>query len=50
MKTQYHIPKGLNLPSLEQEILSLWQAENIFKTSIKNREGKTPFVFFEGPP
>ena len=50
MKTQYHIPKGLNLPSLEQEILSLWQAENIFETSIKNREGKTPFVFFEGPP
>lgn len=40
----------LNLPSIEQEILAKWDAEQAFQKSIEVREGATPFVFYEGPP
>src|SRR5699024_3204694 len=40
----------LNLPKLEQEILKSWKEEHAFEQSIANRKGKTPFIFFEGPP
>ncbi|WP_353777359.1 isoleucine--tRNA ligase [Winogradskyella sp. 3972H.M.0a.05] len=42
--------KGLNLPKVAEEILSYWQENNIFEKSVSTREGKEPFVFFEGPP
>ena len=41
---------GLNLPSIEQEILAKWNAENAFEKSVSLREGQQPFVFYEGPP
>ncbi len=47
---KYNIPKQLAMPSIEQEILAKWQAQNTFQQSIDQREGATPFVFFEGPP
>lgn len=31
-------------------ILNKWSSENTFKRSIKNREGRPNYVFFEGPP
>ncbi|PKL51185.1 MAG: isoleucine--tRNA ligase [Candidatus Riflebacteria bacterium HGW-Riflebacteria-2] len=34
----------------EEEILTYWEKENIFKKSMSNREGAKKFVFFEGPP
>lgn len=40
----------LNLPSIEQEILAKWDAEQAFRKSIEVREGAQPFVFYEGPP
>jgi isoleucyl-tRNA synthetase len=40
----------LNLPSIEQEILAEWDAEQAFQKSIEVREGAQPFVFYEGPP
>ncbi|HLR36983.1 MAG TPA: isoleucine--tRNA ligase [Chitinophagaceae bacterium] len=40
----------LNLPKLEQEILKSWKQKHAFEQSISNRKGKTPFIFFEGPP
>ncbi|MAM19384.1 MAG: isoleucine--tRNA ligase [Gramella sp.] len=42
--------KGLDLPKVAEEILSYWEENEIFKKSITTREGKEPFVFFEGPP
>lgn len=42
--------KGLNLPHIADEILTYWNEENIFEKSISTREGKPPYVFFEGPP
>ena len=41
---------GLNLPKIEQEILSQWKESQAFEKSISLREGKKPFVFYEGPP
>ena len=46
----YFLPKQLNMPSLEAEILKRWQDEKIFEQSIKNRDGAESFVFYEGPP
>ena len=40
----------LNLPAFEKEILEKWQQEQTFEKSVTNREGATPFVFYEGPP
>ena len=42
--------KGLNLPNVAEEILDFWESKNIFEKSITTREGKEPYVFFEGPP
>ncbi|MAN28398.1 MULTISPECIES: isoleucine--tRNA ligase [Mesonia] len=42
--------KGLDLPKVAEEILHFWKEQDIFDKSITTREGKEPFVFFEGPP
>ncbi|MBL4604599.1 MAG: isoleucine--tRNA ligase, partial [Flavobacteriaceae bacterium] len=42
--------KGLNLPNVAKEILQYWEENNIFEKSVSTREGKTPYVFFVGPP
>ncbi len=48
MKYKEH--KGLNMPSIEQDILADWKKGNCFEQSMKLREGSEPFVFYEGPP
>ncbi len=42
--------KGLDLPKVADEILNYWQTNKTFEKSISTREGKQPYVFFEGPP
>ncbi len=45
--------KGLSkepVATREQEISDFWIDHKILDKSIDNREGKTPFVFYEGPP
>ena len=42
--------KGLNLPKVAEEIGNYWQENNIFEKSVSTREGKEPYVFYEGPP
>ena len=42
--------KGLNLPKISEEVLKYWEENDVFEKSITSRDGKTPFVFFEGPP
>jgi isoleucyl-tRNA synthetase len=42
--------KGLNLPKVAQDVSNYWDEHHIFDKSITTREGKKPFVFFEGPP
>jgi isoleucyl-tRNA synthetase len=50
MNTKFAEYKGLDLPTVASEVLDFWKKENIFEQSVTSREGKTPFVFFEGPP
>ncbi len=50
MSVKYREFSQLNLPSIEQEILAKWDAEQAFEKSIEVREGAQPFVFYEGPP
>lgn len=42
--------KRLDLPKIAEDVLSYWETEAIFEQSIRSREGKPPFVFYEGPP
>jgi isoleucyl-tRNA synthetase len=42
--------KGLNLPNVASAVLEKWNTSNVFDRSISTREGKTPYIFFEGPP
>ncbi len=50
MQAKYKEYQQLNLPGISQEILEKWQTHEAFETSVKLREGHTPFVFYEGPP
>lgn len=42
--------ESLNLPSIAEKVLKDWDEKKIFEKSISEREGKDPFVFYEGPP
>jgi len=50
MNNKYPELNGLNLPAMEAEILAAWKLEQAFEQSVTLREGKKPFVFYEGPP
>ncbi|MDP3666730.1 MAG: isoleucine--tRNA ligase [Sediminibacterium sp.] len=50
MSVKYPEFSGLNLPVIEQEILAKWSKEQAFEKSVSLREGRKPFVFYEGPP
>ena len=50
MTTKFPEYKGLNLPKVAKGISDYWEANNIFEKSVTTREGKEPYVFFEGPP
>ncbi len=40
----------IDLPAIEHEILSRWEASNVFEHSVKQTEGGQPWTFYEGPP
>jgi isoleucyl-tRNA synthetase len=50
MTGRYKEYEKLNLPEIGQTILDQWKANGAFQKSIDFRDGKTPFVFYEGPP
>jgi isoleucyl-tRNA synthetase len=50
MTGQYKEYEKLNLPEIGQVIGDQWRASGAFQKSIDLRNGKTPFVFYEGPP
>ena len=47
---KYREIKNTTQPQIEQEIISFWKENNVFEKSIATREGKKPYVFYEGPP
>lgn len=50
MSKKYPEYKGLNLPNVANDVLNKWNSSNVFDRSVSTREGKTPYIFFEGPP
>jgi len=44
------VDNKINFPNVEQQILQFWHEQGIFEKSIKGREEKKRFVFYEGPP
>ena len=50
MGGKYKEFQSLHLPTIEKEILERWEEEQAFEKSISLRQGRQPFVFYEGPP
>src|SRR6266513_1908102 len=50
MKLKYPEYKQLNLTHIADEMLAVWEEEKTFEKSVSNRNGCSPFVFYEGPP
>ena len=42
--------KVFDLSAINREILDLWEQNNCFEKSVRQRNGKGEFVFYEGPP
>ena len=47
---KYSTYNQLNLSQISKDILQYWKEKDTFGKSISTREGKTPWVFYEGPP
>lgn len=48
--SKYPEYKQLNLPKISEDMLKFWEENKIFDKSVSSREGKEPWVFYEGPP
>jgi isoleucyl-tRNA synthetase len=44
------VSSKVNFPELEDSTLKWWRANGIFERSVKARQDKPRFVFYEGPP
>ncbi len=47
---KYREYKNINYAQVAEEVLKLWQQQQVFEKSISNRTGKPRFIFYEGPP
>ena len=50
MSQKYQEYDRLDLPEVATRVLEKWKTNAVFEASVTSREGKAPFVFFEGPP
>ncbi|MEI6489718.1 MAG: isoleucine--tRNA ligase [Bacteroidota bacterium] len=50
MSKTYKTYTSLNLSQTAKDVQKTWDENKTFEKSITSREGKTPFVFYEGPP
>jgi isoleucyl-tRNA synthetase len=39
-----------SFPALEEEVLARWRERDVFRESVRRRQGAEPWVFWEGPP
>jgi len=44
------VDQKVSFPELETQLMERWKSEGTFQESLKLREGKPRFVFYEGPP
>ncbi len=50
MLKNYATYKGLDLPTVADDVLAKWKEKSVFERSISSRPEDKQFVFFEGPP
>ncbi|MCX6280510.1 MAG: isoleucine--tRNA ligase [Bacteroidetes bacterium] len=50
MKTKYTEYRSLDLTRIGKDIQSYWKEHNTFEKSLELTRGKTPYIFYEGPP
>ncbi|HRN72782.1 MAG TPA: isoleucine--tRNA ligase [Ginsengibacter sp.] len=50
MEKRYPEYQQLSLTTIANQVQNFWEEEKVFEKSITERDGKQPFVFFEGPP
>ena len=49
--TQYRpVPPQVDLPSLEHDVLALWEQQQTFARSVELTRDGEPWTFYEGPP
>lgn len=41
---------GTDWREMERRVLEFWRREDVFARSVADRQGGTPYVFYEGPP
>jgi isoleucyl-tRNA synthetase len=46
----YPLLDAFDLPSVEEQVLAAWDAEDAFRQTLAARAGAPAFVFYEGPP
>ena len=44
------LPPSVSFPALEEQVLARWRERDVFRESLRRREGAPEFVFYEGPP
>ena len=44
------VSTDMNFAQREEEVIKFWRDEDIFKKTVKLREGAPAFTFFDGPP
>jgi isoleucyl-tRNA synthetase len=44
------LPESVSFPELEEQVLERWREHDVFRESVRRREGAEPWVFYEGPP
>ncbi|MDR1093881.1 MAG: isoleucine--tRNA ligase [Clostridiales bacterium] len=44
------VPPTMDFPAREREVLEFWNENDIFSESVKQREGRKEFSFYDGPP
>ena len=48
--SKYKEYSSLNLPEIEENVLSFWNDNSVFEKSIKKSQNSNNFTFYEGPP
>src|SRR3954449_9861343 len=44
------LPERPDFPALEERVLERWREIDVYRESLRRREGAPPYVFYEGPP
>lgn len=50
-KTKFtSVPSSVNYPAMEERVMAMWAARNIFERTLSERADGPRYVFYEGPP